>query len=62
MLAIVLRLFILLELAVYSALAWHFLDATALAAGLYAVVGVLGLRLWIAGLTYACLLYTSRCV
>jgi triacylglycerol lipase len=53
MLAIVLRLFILFELAVYSTLAWRFLDATVLDAGLYAVAGVLGLRLWITGLTYA---------
>lgn len=53
MLAIVLRLFILLELAVYSTLAWRFLDATVLGAGLYAVAGVLGLRLWTTGLTYA---------
>ena len=40
MLATVLRLFILFELTVYSALAWYFLDATVLSAALYAVAAV----------------------
>ena len=53
MLATVLRLFLLFELTVYSALAWYFLDATVLSAALYAVAGILSLRLWITGLTYA---------
>jgi triacylglycerol lipase len=52
MLAIVLRLFILFELAVYTTLALRYFDASALGAGLFAVAGVLGLRLWITGLTY----------
>ncbi|MFZ4535629.1 lipase family alpha/beta hydrolase [Propionivibrio sp.] len=52
MLAIALRLFIVLELAVYSTLALHYFAATPLAAGLFALAGVLGLRLWITGLTY----------
>lgn len=52
MLAIVLRLFILFELAVYTTLAVRYCDASALAAGLFAVAGMLGLRLWIIGLTY----------
>ena len=41
MLATVLRLFLLFELTVYSALAWYFLDATVLSAALYAVAGIL---------------------
>ena len=52
MLAIVLRLFILFELAVYATLALRYFDASALGAGLFAVAGVLGLRLWITGLTF----------
>lgn len=52
MLAIVLRLFILFELVVYATLALHFFDASVLGAGLFAVAGVLGLRLWVTALTY----------
>lgn len=53
MLATVLRRFIAFELVVYAVLAWRLIDATALVAGLYAVSGVLGLRIWIIGLTFA---------
>lgn len=52
MLAIILRLFIVFELAVYTTLALRYFDASALGAGLFALAGVLGLRLWITGLTY----------
>jgi triacylglycerol lipase len=53
MLAIVLRLFILLELALYSTLSLRYLDVSALGAGLLAVAGVLGLRVWVTWLTFA---------
>ena len=52
MLTIVLRLFILFELAIYTTLALRYFNASALGAGLFALAGVLGLRLWITGLTY----------
>lgn len=52
MLAIVLRLFILFELVVFTTLVLRYFNASALGAGLFALAGVLGLRLWITGLTY----------
>lgn len=52
MLAIVLRLFILVELACYATFALRFFDATPLAAGLFAVAGVFALRLWSVALIY----------
>jgi len=53
MLATVLRLLILLELAFYSTLALHFFDATPLSALLFAVAGVLALRFCLVTLVYA---------
>ncbi len=53
MLAIALRLFILLELVLYSTLALRYFDVTPLGAGVFALGCLLGLRLWISGLTFA---------
>lgn len=53
MLATALRLLILLELACYSTLALNFFDLSPLAALLFAVGGVLLLRLWLIALVYA---------
>jgi triacylglycerol lipase len=52
MLAIALRLFIVLELVLYTTLAVRYLDASPLAAALFALSCLLGLRLWITGLTF----------
>ncbi len=52
MLATVLRVFIALEFALYAALAWLYLDVSVAGAGLFALVGILGLRVWITGVTY----------
>jgi triacylglycerol lipase len=53
MLATVLRLFILFELACYATLALRVFGASALAAGLAALVGVLLMRLWLVALVFA---------
>jgi triacylglycerol lipase len=53
MLATALRLFILFEMACYATLALRGFDATPLAAFVFAVAGVLALRLWLVALIYA---------
>jgi triacylglycerol lipase len=52
MLAIVLRLFLLFELACYATFALRLLDASALEAGAFALAGVFGLRFFIVALIY----------
>ena len=52
MLATALRLFMLLELAVYATLSIHYLDAPPFAAVLMALACLLVVRLWITGVTY----------
>ncbi|MBK7355504.1 alpha/beta fold hydrolase [Propionivibrio sp.] len=52
MLATLLRRFIAFELTVYLALALYVLETPVLTAMLFALAGVLGLRLWIVGLTF----------
>lgn len=52
MLATILRRFIAIELAAYLILARYLFEPPAWAAILFALAGVLGLRLWIVGLTF----------
>lgn len=59
MLAIVLRLFIVFELACYSTFAVQVLDASMLASGLFALTSLFALRFWIVVLIYL-LAWTHR--
>ena len=52
MLAIVLRVFLLLELSLYTTIALRYLDAAPLAAGLFALAALLAVRIAVTGVTF----------